>query len=76
MLATLDERTAANLAELAQTNHVIDAAITLDIDRDGHTIVRCCDFGDRNFTILHILALVDARLIFTVQVTKVDTAVN
>jgi len=76
LFASWSERAAANFAELTQTDHIVDSAVTLNIDCNGDTIVRSRDLGDGNFTILHILALVDTGLVFTVQVAKIDTPID
>ena len=57
---------AADLAEFAQTNHIIQATVALDIENGSDAIFASDDLDNRNFPVLHVLALVDPSLVITI----------
>ena len=57
---------AADLAEFSQTNHIIQATVALDIENGRDAILASDDLDNRNFPVLHVLALVDSSLVITI----------
>ena len=60
LFASLHDVLAADLTKLPQPNHVVKTAVTLDVENSGNSVFTCHDFGDRNLTVLTVLALVNA----------------
>lgn len=72
----MTSRLAADLTELAQADHIIQAAVTLDVEHCGDAVVARYDLDDGNLSILRVLALVDPGLVITVQVAQVDPTID
>ena len=59
LLATLDNRSTADLTELSKSDQVIETAITLNIKHSCDSKLTADDLGNRNLSVLQILALID-----------------
>ena len=70
------ERPAADLAQLSKPDHIVETAVTLDMKDGCNTVFTSGNLCNRNLSILAVLALVDAGLIVTIQVAKVNTSID
>ena len=62
-------RFAADLTKFSQSYHVVQTAVALNVKNCGNAVLACSDFFDWDFPILHVLALVNSALIFTIKIT-------
>ena len=72
----LTSRLAADLTELAQADHIIQAAVALDVQHCGDTVLARHDLDDGDLPVLRVLTLVDPGLVITVQVAQVDPTID
>lgn len=53
------ERSAADFAQLAESDHVVETTVSLDVENRGDSVITSSDLCDWDFLILHVLTLVD-----------------
>jgi len=66
---------AADLAQLAEPNHIIEAAVAFEVKNCSNPIVTHDYLDDRNLAVLTILTPIDFLLVLALQIAEINPAV-